>query len=185
MISICQYRAAIGCWYSHKNSLPTTCYYAYAPFWSNYVFALQLLAVPVWGPHPYLYVCIFLLILSGDIHPNPGPLQLSDDTNIRLCHLNARSILRPGRLDEVYLELCSLDSFDIIGVSKSHLSVSVPDDDVKLENYNVLRRDQNRHGGGVMLYVHNSLSCTRRSDLELDEIELLWCEIQLSNFIVN
>lgn len=181
MICITQYRAAIGCWHSCINRTCSTCCYQSSPLWSNYIFVLQLLAGPVLGSHPCLYICIIVLIISGDIHPNPGPSHSCEDANIRFCHFNARSILKPGRLDEVYQELCCLHCFDIIGVSESHLSDAVCDDDIMLENYNCFRRDRNRHGGGVLLYVHNSFSCHRRTDLECDDLELLWCEVQLTN----
>ena len=40
-----------------------------------------------------------------------------------------------------------------------------------------LRRDRNRYGGGVALYISNNLHFTYRSDLESTYIEILWAEI--------
>ena len=43
-------------------------------------------------------------------------------------------------------------------------------------DYTIFRRDKNRHGGGVMLYVKNSISAIRRMDLETN-CEVLWVEL--------
>ena len=36
-------------------------------------------------------------------------------------------------------------------------------------------------GGGVALYVHNSITVLRRVDLEQSDIEMLWAEIMFKN----
>lgn len=134
------------------------------------------------GLRPSMVLCMLLLIVCGDIHPNPGPI-VRTDTGINVCHANARSILKPGRLDELYEELCCLHAFDIIGISESHLSESVPDSDICIPNYTSFRRDRNRHGGGVLIYVHDRLSCIRRSDLEHPDLEIIWVEIKLGHCV--
>lgn len=171
-----QYRAAIGCWHARSCSIRSICKIAS----SNvlYVSALTFSLNMLFGLRPSLYICLLLLIVSGDVHPNPGPI-LPD--GIRTCHVNARSLLKPGRLDELYLELCCLHNFDLIGISESHLSTSIPDSDINIPNYNVMRRDRNRQGGGVLLYVHDRFTCVRRPDLESPSLEMLWVEITLRN----
>ena len=42
----------------------------------------------------------------------------------------------------------------------------------------MLRKDRNRHGGGIAVYVADWLKVTRRSDLEMDNIELIWLELR-------
>ena len=126
---------------------------------------------------PVFYLFLLLLIVSGDIHPNPGP-NGSMETDISFCHVNARSILKPGRLEELYLELCCLHQFDIIGISESHLNNEIPDSDINIPNYSAYRYDRNRFGGGVMLYIHDRFSCKRRPDLESNNVEMLWVEIK-------
>ena len=79
----------------------------------------------------------------------------------------------------MYLELCSLHQFDIIGISESHLSNEIPDTEIGIPNYAIFRRDRNRLGGGVMLYVHDRYSCKRRPDLESQHVEMLWVEIKI------
>lgn len=132
----------------------------------------------LYGLRPTVYLCLLLLIASGDIHPNPGPAM---PEGIQICHTNARSILKPGRLDEFYLELCCLHNFDIIGISESHTCTAIPDFDISIPNYNVFRCDRNRDGGGVLLYIHNRFTCARRTDLESPSLEMVWVEVRLNN----
>ena len=40
------------------------------------------------------------------------------------------------------------------------------------------RKDQNRHGGGVLAYVPVSMKAVRRHDLESDSVEILWLELK-------
>ena len=119
-----------------------------------------------------------LMFLAGDIHPHPGPVSFN---NISMCHINARSLTKEGRIDDMYLELCNIHEFDVIGVSETHLDQNVVDNDVELCNYTILRNDRNRRGGGVALYVHNSITVLRRADLEQSNIEMLWAEIMFKN----
>ena len=42
-------------------------------------------------------------------------------------------------------------------------------------------RHRNRHGGGVLIYVKNEIVCSRRSDLEINDVECLWIQVNLNN----
>ena len=42
--------------------------------------------------------------------------------------------------------------------------------------YTVFRKDRNRHGGGVLLLIRDSLNASLRSDLD-DQCEVLWVSI--------
>jgi hypothetical protein len=70
---------------------------------------------------------------------------------------------------------------DIITVSESWLDDSIPDYEIDLPDYQLYRKDRTRHGGGVLVYVHDTISVTRRVDLEHDDIETLWLELQMDN----
>ena len=43
----------------------------------------------------------------------------------------------------------------------------------------VFSQDRNKNGGGVCIFVSDQLSCSRRSDLESQDLELLWVEVFL------
>ncbi|XP_078580162.1 uncharacterized protein LOC144864186 [Branchiostoma floridae x Branchiostoma japonicum] len=71
--------------------------------------------------------------------------------------------------------------FSVLCVTETWLSSEIVDRDIELEGYQVYRKDRNRHGGGVMMYVSDSLYTTRRGDLENDEIESIWCDVTKAN----
>ena len=169
MIGITQWRAVIGCWYNRL------CRGMSFSIHSCNISRLISLFIYICLMSSHALCIILLLLLCGDAHTNPGP----DDVikALRFCHVNARSILKSGRLEELYLELCSLHEFDVIGISETHIDSKIPDVDVEFNNYSVLRLDRNRQGGGVALYVRSSLACVRRYDLETPDTDMLWAEI--------
>ncbi len=57
---------------------------------------------------------------------------------------------------------------------------SISDLDIHLDGYTVFRRDRNRHGGGVLIYVDEHLPVKRVSELEFERTESIWVEIQFS-----
>ena len=127
-----------------------------------------------------------LLLLSNDVERNPGPVNNAGLTKqFSLCHFNARSILSVDEDTGVskYDELCSLAatiSHDFIGITETWLDDNVDTHTLLLPGYQApLRRDRNRHGGGVMIYLANHLPAKRRQDLEPADQEIMCVEIQL------
>ena len=53
------------------------------------------------------------------------------------------------------------------------------DSEIQLENYNVRRRDRNRRGGGVCVYVRSDLAFNPLDELYHDELEATWIELIL------
>ena len=90
--------------------------------------------------------------------------------------INARSLL--PKMMEVKRMLDS-SSASILAISETWLDANVRDEEVAVQGYSILRRDRNRHGGGVLLYIRDSLAFNRRQDLELEGIESVWAEILL------
>ena len=55
------------------------------------------------------------------------------------------------------------------------------DSELQLDGYNIFRCDRsNRQGGGVLLAIDSRLSCSRRYDLEVENVEMLVCEVHSS-----
>ena len=48
---------------------------------------------------------------------------------------------------------------DLICIVETWLCEDVSDNELSLPDYQLYRLDRNRHGGGIMLYAHSSLSC--------------------------
>ena len=79
---------------------------------------------------------------------------------VSICRINARSLMSIDTETQSY-RINELE-FDVICVSESWLDNSILDTDIHIPNYAVFRKDRNRHGGGVLIYVSDSLSAVRR-----------------------
>ena len=66
-------------------------------------------------------VCIytyfhFLILLSGDIETNPGPIPQKDENSLQIFHLNIRSFRNKRSFLSEYLS-----EYDIVAFSETHL----------------------------------------------------------------
>ena len=141
----------------------------------------------------YLSWLCYLLLLSGDIHPNPGPSSISTDhddslssstsheilsNHLSIFHLNVQSLLPKLGLIRAESEL-----YDIAVFSESWFKPNITDDEITLQNFlppfRTDRRD--RPGGGVVIYARDTLSCKRRKDLEINGLEAVWIEIKIKS----
>ena len=124
-----------------------------------------------------------LLLLSGDISLNPGPINGSQQDNndqwaafkkrdFHFVHININSLLQ--KMDELQY-IAKLSEAAVIGISESKLDDSVLSSEIQMENYDLICSDRNRHGGGVACFIRNDLSYNTKSFLP-SEIEslLLW-----------
>ena len=117
--------------------------------------------------HTLRCVIMLLLLLSGNVEPNPGPatttmcLQTPADFLDRTCigfiHMNVRSLL--PKMDMVKIWANSTNA-DIMVVSETWLSRSIPDSHVNLDGYNLFRADRRAKGGGVAIYTKNTFQTT-------------------------
>jgi len=130
-----------------------------------------------------------LLLLCGDVHPCPGPTADNVDCNTRdseykifknrglhFLHVNVRSLL--PKIEDIRL-LAQNSRAACIGISETWLDKTVSDSEINIQNYNIIRRDRDRHGGGVCLFIHSELAFNTRSDLLHENLEAIWEEILL------
>ena len=108
--------------------------------------------------------------------PNPNPSNLTSKSpasigrvsNLCVLYYNARSLL--PKFDELRAA-CLVYSPDIICISETWLDESISNNELSLQNFNIVRRDRNRQGGGILIYVNNfyshSLVFSGSDDLEL------------------
>ena len=79
-------------------------------------------------------------------------------------------------------------NYDIVGVAESRLSNAVDDHIVNVNGYSILRQDRNTEGGGVILYVRNTLRATvlARSNTEVKgkplQVEYIICRVWGNGF---
>jgi len=94
-------------------------------------------------------------------------------SNIRGVLSDKDSVLRLLDLNKpVILSLC--ETF----LCSRHEDIS----DLVHPEYSIIRRDRvNRHGGGILLYVHNSVVASRCPELEDPDHELIWISLKLNS----
>ena len=99
---------------------------------------------------------------------------------ISVSHLNI-SVL--PKHDELQLMLEKGGSL-VFGLSETWLDDRITDLEVGIPSFKVFRRDRNRRGGRVMVYVSEQLKAVRRKDLEVNAVEAVWVEVKTRNGIL-
>ena len=128
-------------------------------------------------PHADATKCTETLLSNAASYSSqPGTLATPEpSSHIRgrlTCRcLNARSI--SNKTLELHALLLDLD---ILAITETFLSDEILDSEFQAPSHTVFRKDRNRQGGGVMIFVRNTIPATRRHDLETD-CELLWIEL--------
>ena len=122
---------------------------------------------------PYV-VKVMLLTRSGDVHPNPGPPNVSSD--LCVTHINAWSIR--DKIDTIQAEA---DKFDVITVSETWLTEDDKENVYLAGFHPPIRRDRPTGPyGGVAIYVRDNLICKERPDLDIPGLEAIWIETKLN-----
>ena len=122
------------------------------------------------------------MLLSGDASLNPGPVQISPAVNVNIwellnkkylyfLHINMNSLLpKIGELKCIANKTKAV----IIGIAEPKLDCTVPDLEVNLPGYDIIRCDRNRNGGGVACYIREDL-CFNAKPLNCKEIHSYFC----------
>ena len=67
----------------------------------------------------------------------------------------------------------------ILSLCETQSDDHVSDEDLRLDGYHdIIRRDRNRNGGGVALYIHKSIPYTNRNDF-LCDLELCTAHLNI------
>ena len=64
-------------------------------------------------------------------------------------------------------------------MNETKIDDSISDNDIEIEGYIVNSKDRNRYGGGVAIYIHNTIQFTLREDLEDLDHETITVELNL------
>jgi len=186
-----QWRSAIGVFNLRTQRLNIKMFYPWYPFdyifnCSNYIFkrskyCLNICTsflVSIFLNIEFSSTVLLLVMLSGDVELNPGPLvsnneQCSTRDSISLIHLNIRSIR--NKFDYIKNEF--LD-YTVLCFTETHLSENISSDDLFLQGFTMYRKDKSPHSGGLLCYISNELVSSRRPDLESINIESLWIHVK-------
>ena len=106
---------------------------------------------------------LLLLLLSGNVQPNPGPelqcIQTPSDSeslsSLKIVHLNVHSLLT--KMDMVRIQAKSTDA-DIVVISETWQSKSIADEYINMVGYNIFRTNRPKKGGGVAIYIKSKFN---------------------------
>ena len=156
-------------------------------FTKQCIFSLIMMTCIAW------FICL-LIMLCGDVESNPGPFSVDShsDSNsdsssysinnltnhLSIMHLNIQSLI--PKLDLIEGESMA---YDVLVFSESWLKPEVSNDKICIGNFlPPFRTDRNnRPGGGVVIYVRDTFSCIRRTNLEIRGLEAVWVEILIES----
>ena len=108
--------------------------------------------------------------------PTNYPIGLLQQKGLHFVGINTRSLL--PKIDELRLFAHSNKS-SIICISESWLDNSISNNEIEIPDYSIERCDRNRNGGGVCLYIRNTLAYNSRIDLHYNNLEAIWIDLLL------
>ena len=102
----------------------------------------------------------FLILLGGNVHKNPGPLNF--------CHWNLGGLPTDNFLKKFLLQafLC-VNDFDIVILGETHLTSNVTNNDIEIDGYSFERCDHpdDTPRGGIGVYYKSTLPCIFKPEL--------------------
>ena len=94
-------------------------------------------------------------------------------TGFKVLHLNISSLI--SNLYELIHIVHDLN-IDVISLNETRLDVHINNDELKIPEYKLFRKDRNRNGGGVALYIHSRIKRT---------IESVWATVKTKSRNIN
>ena len=96
---------------------------------------------------------------------------------LKIGCLNIRGLL--GKIDELRFLVLECN-FDIMGLCETFLDDNVADHEIIINGFNVIMRDRNRDGGGVLLYIKEGILYDQEglTVLTCPNIESVWVNIK-------
>ena len=104
----------------------------------------------------------------------------SETRGFKIAFLNVHVNSLTKHIDELKVFVAN-KPLDVLAINASKLDLVERNRRVNLEGYNIVRRDRNKHGGGVCFYPRNTITFSRQYQLENDDLELIALEIQKPN----
>ena len=136
----------------------------------------RLFCLSVWGVTGGFYAIVYLFWIVMSVSPvysSSWPRQ----EGFRICHININHVI--NKIDEISHILFS-NNLDIFGVRESRLNVNNNDNEIQIPCYFAERIDSSfPNHTGLCVFIKCDIQYTLRKDLESDELESLWIELQL------
>lgn len=101
----------------------------------------------------------------------------SNAKGFKMALLNIVSLTK--HIDQIRI-LLSAHPFDLLALNETKLDPTITSEEMRISNYELIRQDRNRHGGGVGFYLRSSIKYRNRSDLVPQGLEAVCIEITLT-----
>ena len=95
-----------------------------------------------------------------------------------MASLNVNSLI--AKIDEIRL-LVQNEKIDIFAINETKIDHKIEDRLISLEDFSLRRYDRSRQGGGVALYIRNTVRFKSREDLPNKSLELICIEVEPPN----
>ena len=100
--------------------------------------------------------------------------SIPNERSFKMALLNIVSL--PKKIDEIRYSM-SNKFIDLIAFNETRLDSSITNGMIHLNDYDIIRKDRSRNGGGVCIYLRSSINYIIRQDLISSELEAVCIEI--------
>ena len=100
--------------------------------------------------------------------------EIQSVKGFKIAHFNIRSLLK--HIDE-FRAFLRKKHFDTTCLNETMLDETIANNEVLIDGYQIIRKDRNRHGGGVLLYIRDTINYKLRNDLMLNSLEMITMEV--------
>ena len=97
---------------------------------------------------------------------------------LKIAQLNVNSLLK--HIDEIKAFVIS-NNVHVFAINESKLDETIFDDEVMIDNYNLVRKDRDRQGGGVAIYLHKSLHFDKINHETMGDLEIILLKVYLKS----
>ena len=84
------------------------------------------------------------------------------------------------KLDQIRI-FFEAGNIDVIAVNETKLDSQIGDNEIQMDGYDIVRKDRNKFGGGVCLYIKNQFNYTVRNDKMHEQLENIIIKIKKPN----
>ena len=118
------------------------------------------------------------LVKTNVVMKNSFDALIPVSRGLKIAMLNINSLNKHISELQVFM---SNQTLDILAINETKLDYRTRDQEIDLPGYFCLRKDRDSRGGGVCIYLKNSIKFTRKTCFEIEDLEMLSVEIKRTN----
>ena len=125
-----------------------------------------------------------------DISPQSCNIDFSNGSplrseNFHVVHYNINSITAEDKLDQLH-EVSKMMNISVLICTETKLDNSIPNNIIKLSGFHdPIRHDRDRHGGGCLVYVAESLNFKVQTTIQSDKYEHISVDVKVGSQVIS